>query len=351
MTSVLYRFGDFELDPNNRQLTCKNQELEINARYFDALHLLVARSQELVSKSEFFEKVWQQRVVTDEALTQCIRTLRKLLNDKATRPQFIETVPKHGYRFIANVKKVSPPDLVNAKIPASLLRQRLFIAGAGTIGAGIAGLIGGSTYGLLAISNLSNDVDAFKFWLIIVCITELMALIGGAAVAFGVAFSLFWNQLPRQMTIMGGACGGLLIGSLFHWLSIEVFKIFLSQEPVQSAGALEGLLLGAATGACLWLSLKDYKRRYLTMFISASILSVITGLTITLLDGNLMVSSLVSLSEIMSTSEFINNFESKNNASINGYAHVLINSFESLLFVLCVTFSMKQSYNQLAQKN
>ena len=48
-------------------------------------------------------EVWRGIPVTDEALTQCIRTLRKQLGDDAARPRFIETVPKNGYRFVAPV--------------------------------------------------------------------------------------------------------------------------------------------------------------------------------------------------------------------------------------------------------
>ena len=47
--------------------------------------------------------------VTDEALTQCIKTLRRQLGDDASRPRFIETVPKHGYRFIAPVEALDGP--------------------------------------------------------------------------------------------------------------------------------------------------------------------------------------------------------------------------------------------------
>ena len=100
-TSIL-RFESFELDPANRQLLRRGVPVELGSRYFDALMLLAERQGELVTKDEFMGVVWQGIPVTDEALTQCIRTLRRTLDDDASNPRFIQTVPKHGYRFIGS---------------------------------------------------------------------------------------------------------------------------------------------------------------------------------------------------------------------------------------------------------
>src|SRR5215210_9345447 len=99
-----FRFDRFTLDPRDRQLRRDDAPVELNARYFDALALLVGDAGMLVSKDRFLDEVWRGVPVTDEALTQCIKTLRRQLGDDAGRPRFIETVPKHGYRFIAPVE-------------------------------------------------------------------------------------------------------------------------------------------------------------------------------------------------------------------------------------------------------
>src|SRR3712207_2743120 len=101
-----FRFGRFLLDPRDRLLRRDDAPVELNARYLDALALLVREQGRLVSKSRFLEEVWRGVPVTDEALTQCIKTLRRQLGDDAARPRFIETVPKHGYRFVAPVQQV-----------------------------------------------------------------------------------------------------------------------------------------------------------------------------------------------------------------------------------------------------
>ena len=66
--------------------------------------MLVGEAGKLVTKDRFLDEVWRGVPVTDEALTQCIKTLRRQLGDDAASPRFIETVPKHGYRFIAPVE-------------------------------------------------------------------------------------------------------------------------------------------------------------------------------------------------------------------------------------------------------
>ena len=105
MSSDRFFFGEFVLDPENRRLTRDDTAVELSSRYLDALVLLVRERGQLVSKARFLDEVWRGVPVTDEAITQCIKTLRQQLGDKAASPSFIETVPKHGYRFVAPVSR------------------------------------------------------------------------------------------------------------------------------------------------------------------------------------------------------------------------------------------------------
>ena len=85
MASGSFRFERFQLDPANRQLRRDDAPVELNGRYLDALTLLLREPGKLVSKDRFLEEVWRGVPVTDEALTQCIRTLRRQLADDAGR--------------------------------------------------------------------------------------------------------------------------------------------------------------------------------------------------------------------------------------------------------------------------
>src|SRR5437870_1451946 len=98
-----YRFDEFNLDARNRRLSRNGQPLALNSKYFDVLLLLVSRKGQLVEKQRIFEEVWDGVFVTDAALTQCIKDIRKQLGDDATNPRYIKTVPKHGYIFIGDV--------------------------------------------------------------------------------------------------------------------------------------------------------------------------------------------------------------------------------------------------------
>lgn len=98
-----FRFDDFYLDASNRQLSRGGEPVALNSKYFDVLLLLVRRSGQLVAKQRIFEEVWDGVFVTDAALTQCIKDIRKQLGDDASSPRYIKTVPKHGYIFIGTV--------------------------------------------------------------------------------------------------------------------------------------------------------------------------------------------------------------------------------------------------------
>ena len=106
MKTGSFRFGNFTVDVEQRQLRRDGALVDVSNRYFDALTLLLSEAGGLVSKDRFMDEVWRGVPVTDEALTQCIKSLRRHLDDDAARPLYIETVPKHGYRFVASVEQV-----------------------------------------------------------------------------------------------------------------------------------------------------------------------------------------------------------------------------------------------------
>lgn len=108
--ATVYHFDNFHLDAGNRRLLRDGEPLALNSKYFDVLLLLVSRSGQLVEKASIFEEIWSGVFVTDAALTQCIKDIRKQLGDDAANPRYIKTVPKHGYVFIAEVVASSPDD-------------------------------------------------------------------------------------------------------------------------------------------------------------------------------------------------------------------------------------------------
>jgi len=105
-----YRFDEFELDVKEEILSRDGKILPINRRAFQVLLLLVERAGETVTKEEFFEAVWDNAFVEENNLSVAAAALRKALNDDPKAPRFIETIPRRGYRFIAEVTFVAEPE-------------------------------------------------------------------------------------------------------------------------------------------------------------------------------------------------------------------------------------------------
>jgi DNA-binding winged helix-turn-helix (wHTH) protein len=95
-----YRFGDFTLSPRRRILICAGEERPLIPRYFDLLVFLIERRHEAVHRRDIFDRVWNDVIVSDSALSQAIRTIRRTLGDDPREPRFIRTVSRHGYRFV-----------------------------------------------------------------------------------------------------------------------------------------------------------------------------------------------------------------------------------------------------------
>jgi DNA-binding winged helix-turn-helix (wHTH) protein len=95
-----YRFAGFVLSPRQRLFLQSGRDVPLIPRYFDLLVLLLERRAEVVSRREIFDTVWNDVVVSDGALTQAVRILRRVLDDHPKQPRFIRTVSRHGYQFI-----------------------------------------------------------------------------------------------------------------------------------------------------------------------------------------------------------------------------------------------------------
>ena len=103
--SPTYRFADFEVDVRARQLRKHGTKLKLHGQPFQMLLMLLEPAGEVVSREQMQEKLWPADTFVDfeHSLNTAIKRLRQALNDSATEPRFIETLPRVGYRFIAPV--------------------------------------------------------------------------------------------------------------------------------------------------------------------------------------------------------------------------------------------------------
>jgi len=101
-----YKFNDFFLDIKNCQLLRGNLPVSLTQKSFDILRFLVENNGRILKKEEFLESLWQGSYVEEANLTQHIYMLRKALKQNKADQIYIETIPKNGYRFIADVKEL-----------------------------------------------------------------------------------------------------------------------------------------------------------------------------------------------------------------------------------------------------
>src|SRR5580692_2124737 len=101
-------FQSFRLDAANHCLWRGDERVIITPKAFDVLRHLVENAGRLVTQNELLEALWPETYVNQEVLRKYILEIRKVLGDRPEKPEFIETVTKRGYRFIASVRDDDP---------------------------------------------------------------------------------------------------------------------------------------------------------------------------------------------------------------------------------------------------
>ena len=103
----VYEFGDFRLDATKRLLLKDDEVVPLMPKAFDTLLYLVEHSGKVIERDELMTAIWADTIVEENNLTQNISSLRRLLGEKHGENQFIATVPGHGYKFVAAVRRVN----------------------------------------------------------------------------------------------------------------------------------------------------------------------------------------------------------------------------------------------------
>ena len=119
-----YEFGRFRVNVAERVLLRDGEVVPLTPKVFDILLTLVENRGQVVSKEELMKRVWPDTYVEEGNLTQNISLLRKALGESPGGLQFIETVPRRGYRFVAPIseRETEPAafaPVVSAEIPAA----------------------------------------------------------------------------------------------------------------------------------------------------------------------------------------------------------------------------------------
>ena len=281
-----YRFSDFTLSTRKRLLTHNGRQRPLIPRYLDLLIFLIERRRDAVHRREIFDRVWSDVIVSDSALSQAIRTLRRTLGDNDPRePRFIRTVSRHGYQFTfpdvieepdedaIEPVPVQTPDMQNdssagssaeawttkaeaRSAKAEQTRQKVgaslaaLMAGStrASVGSALAGAAAGIVGGLLLNASPNNTAP-----LAIVPVLVLAGAGAGAAGGLGVGAGLAVAESSSRLRhaaglTIGAAMGGAAIGTAVQWLMRWSLAALVGLD-LPIGGAFEGLVIGAMAGA------------------------------------------------------------------------------------------------------
>ena len=115
------RFGPFQLDLRAEELRRNGAKLRVPDQSLKVLTMLVQSSGEVVTRQELHQKLWPNGTIVefDNSINAAIRRLREALEDSADAPQFIETLPRRGYRFLVPVVQATLPEALPPPEPES----------------------------------------------------------------------------------------------------------------------------------------------------------------------------------------------------------------------------------------
>lgn len=259
----VYCFCDCKLIPDRRSLLHGDVPLQIGTRAFDILHLLVARSGEVVPKEDLLRFAWPHTTVEASNLKVNISTLRRILPRRPSEPPCIATVPGQGYRFVAPLRTYGDlsqaanlpvstamgqmpviPPIIGRDGIVEQLQARLRQTGHVTI-VGAAG-VGKTTIAIAAAQRWASDYADGVCFVDLASIADPELVHPAVALALGVNFNVT-NRLAgivdalrdRHMLLLLDNCEHLLgmTSALIEHLRLTapgVHVVATSREPLRS---------------------------------------------------------------------------------------------------------------------
>lgn len=168
-TGVIYEFGRYVLDPHERILFADGKAIHLTDKVFDTLLLLIRHSGRLLTKDEMMAAIWNESFVEEGNLAKNVSRLRKILNTGGG--ELIETLPRRGYRFLANVKEINVETslLVHRRLRVKITQtedEPMLLPGPSPLL--IDGKIGRPRWkmalGVLAATAAAASIVGFFFW-------------------------------------------------------------------------------------------------------------------------------------------------------------------------------------------
>ena len=244
-------------------------------RYFDLLLLLIEHRHEAVHRQQIFDRVWSDAVVSESALSQAIRTIRRTLGDDSREPRFIRTVSRHGYRFVfrdvieeeddgaravAALEVPAAADVASITFePAALTQEQDRSTGQravdavvnawprAAVGSALAGIAAGSMGGLVLVAA-PGSAAPIAIVPVLAVIAGVAGAVGGTGVGVGLAIAEVTARSSRILAFTSAAAlGGGIVGAAVQWLMRWGLASLVGLD-LDIGGGVEGVVIGGCTG-------------------------------------------------------------------------------------------------------
>jgi DNA-binding winged helix-turn-helix (wHTH) protein/Tol biopolymer transport system component len=189
--NIVYSFDSFTLDVMERRLWKGNEPVALTPKAFDTLLVLLEHKGKIVAKDQLLDEVWKDTFVEESTLAQNISTLRKALGQLSDGTQFIETVPRRGYRFLAAVNESATDEeiiVVERRHKTEISAQQQRFTDDVPVAATAA-----SVSPIYSVSILSN-------WLLRNTMIAAASVIAIAAVATGLWYGIGLNSRSKLLS-------------------------------------------------------------------------------------------------------------------------------------------------------
>lgn len=143
-----FRLGAYRVLPLSGEVSGPDGHHHVEPKAIDVLLCLAQARGEVVEREEIVRRVWGKVVVGDESITRCISELRRVLHDERTKPQYIQTLSKRGYRLLCEAKGLDPENAPRSSVDVSMP---------------VPGFDGRPAIGVLPFENLTRDPDEEYF--------------------------------------------------------------------------------------------------------------------------------------------------------------------------------------------
>jgi len=115
ISSKIYEFSGFRLEQAQQRLLYRGEPVALKPKILDLLLFLIQSRGKLVAKDDLMRKIWPDTIVEENNITVSMSILRKTLGEDRNNPQFIQTVPRRGYRFVADVIELSTDQITTGE--------------------------------------------------------------------------------------------------------------------------------------------------------------------------------------------------------------------------------------------